>query len=82
MKKLRNFLLHVHAAGVLWLDLTPASWRLVAPLTVGLALSCGGSFQGVTFVAGEVHHIIVVEAIACGAAIDRATRVAACDSLS
>lgn len=63
-----------------WLDLTSACWWLLAPLATGLALSCGGSFQSVAFVAGEAHNVVVVEAIACGAAIDRATGVATGDS--
>lgn len=70
----------IHSAGPLQLDLTSACRWLMAPLAAGLALGCRGSFQGVAFVAGETHHIIVVEAIACGAAIDRAARVATCDS--
>lgn len=61
-------------------SLTSACRWLLAPLAAGLALSCGGSFQGVAFVAGEAHHIIVVEAIAYGAAVDGATRVATCNS--
>lgn len=63
-------------------DHTSACWWLMAPLAVGLALGCGGSFQGVAFVAGETDDVIVVKAISCGAAIDRATRVATCDSSS
>ncbi len=64
------------------LDFTSACWWLLAPLAVGLALGCGRSLQGVAFVAGEAHHVIVVEAVACSASVDRAARVATRDSYS
>lgn len=81
-KPLQKLLWPDTLAGLQTKDLTPTRRWLLAPLTVGLALSCGRSFQSVPFVAGEAHHIVVVEAIACGAAIYRAARVATRDSLS
>lgn len=62
----------------LW-TVTPARGWLLAPLAVGLALGRGRSFHGVAFVAGETHHVVVVEAVSHGAAVDGATGMAARD---
>lgn len=70
----------MHSAGTVCRDLTSTCRRLLAPLAVGLAMGCGRPLEGVAFVAGEAHNVIVVEANTCGAAIDRAARVATCDS--
>lgn len=58
---------------------TPACGRLLAPLAVGLALGRRRSFHGVAFVAGETHHVVVVEAVADGAAVDGTAGMAARD---
>lgn len=61
------------------LEPTSACRGLLAPLAGGLALGGRRPFQSVAFVAGETHHVIVVEAIASGASVDGAARVAAGD---
>lgn len=58
---------------------TPACGRLLAPLAVGLALGRRRSFHGVAFVAGETHHVVVVEAVADGAAVNGTAGMAARD---
>lgn len=60
-------------------DRTSTRRWLLAPLAVGLALGCRRSLHGVAFVAGETHHVVVVEALANGAAVDRTTGMAARD---
>lgn len=75
---------HIHIfqanqAGAAAPDRTSTRRWLLAPLAVGLALGCRRSLHGVAFVAGEAHHVVVVEAIANGAAVDRATGMAARD---
>lgn len=58
---------------------TSARGWLLAPLAVGLALGRRWSFHRVAFVAGETHHVVVVEALADGAAVDGTAGVAARD---
>lgn len=67
------------SVGAVRLEPTPACRGLLAPLAGGLALGGRRPFQSVAFVAGEAHHVIVVEAIASGASVDGAARVAAGD---
>lgn len=67
------------SAGATRLEPTSACRRLLAPLAGGLALGGRRPFQSVAFVAGEAHHVIVVEAVASGASVDGAARVAAGD---
>ncbi len=56
---------------------TSACGRLLAPLAVSLALRLRRAFQNVAVITEEGHHIVQVEAVANGAAIDRAARMTA-----
>lgn len=69
----------VTVALLLGLEPTSAGGGLLAPLAGGLALGGGRPFQSVAFVAGEAHHVVVVEAVARGASVDGAAGVAAGD---
>lgn len=72
----------LRSAGALSLDLTSARRRLLAPLAAGLALGGRRALQSVALVAGEAHDVVVVVAVADGAAVDGAAWVAACDRCS
>lgn len=54
----------------------------MAPLATGLALRLRGALQDVAVVAHEADHVVQVESLAHGAAVDGAARVAAAHSFA
>lgn len=54
---------------------TSACGRLLAPLAVSLALRLRRAFQNVAIITEEGHHVVQVEAVANGAAVDRTARM-------
>ncbi len=59
---------------------TSACGRLLAPLAVRLALRLRRAFQNIAVITEEGHHVVQVEAVANGAAVDRAARMTAANS--